>query len=300
MGSPDPTRLARVEVDGGTFTREWRPAGCGGPRHAVHPDALEICVMEEGTERCVLDGAGVAMSAGQCVLIEPGCEHSSWTERSAPLQTIEHLDAERVLEATAALGLRPSARPQRASRATPLELASIFGALRVYSTRDAHDPAHRLLVESMFAHLALWSAREQARVHATPAAACEHAAVVARLHDVEAAMRAAPAEVGSLDTLATAVGVSRFQLLRLWKKTFGGSPHAHLLRVRADRAAELLRTTELSVAAVALDVGFHSTGRLIDAFRRHHGTTPERWRRDRARSAHAPRNEREPAGDRAS
>lgn len=57
------------------------------------------------------------------------------------------------------------------------------------------------------------------------------------------------------------------------------SPHQFVLRLRLERAAQLLRASNLDLVEVAQDCGFANQQHLSNAMRRHLGTTPSRYRR---------------------
>ena len=78
--------------------------------------------------------------------------------------------------------------------------------------------------------------------------------------------------------LARAAGLSRAHFSRLFRATFGESPHAYLLTRRLERAAALLRGTDHSVADVCAAVGLTSVGSFTTSFRRMYGTTPTQYR----------------------
>jgi AraC-like DNA-binding protein len=90
---------------------------------------------------------------------------------------------------------------------------------------------------------------------------------------------AAPLDVPALAREAHA---SRAHFVRSFRKAFGETPHAYLLRRRIERAKELLRNTQLSVTEVSLAVGFPSLGSFSTAFRQLVGEPPQayarRWR----------------------
>ncbi|MGY1701539.1 helix-turn-helix domain-containing protein [Geodermatophilus sp. SYSU D00766] len=82
-----------------------------------------------------------------------------------------------------------------------------------------------------------------------------------------------------LAELAAACAVSRARLAELFTAEVGQPPYSYLLERRVERAAELLRTTDRSVAEVAAEVGFSSSAQLGRTFTRVLGTSPSRWRR---------------------
>jgi AraC-like DNA-binding protein len=95
-------------------------------------------------------------------------------------------------------------------------------------------------------------------------------AVVTRLI---ALMRERHAENLSLDQLAGLAGLSSFQLIGLFKRTVGLTPHAYLVHVRLKAACRLLRRGG-SLADSALTAGFCDQAALNKHFRRCYGITP--------------------------
>ena len=81
-----------------------------------------------------------------------------------------------------------------------------------------------------------------------------------------------------VDDLARAAGLSRAHFSREFRRAFGESPHAYLLTRRLERAADLLRTTDRSVADVCLSVGLQSLGSFTSSFKRTYGRTPTEYR----------------------
>ena len=77
--------------------------------------------------------------------------------------------------------------------------------------------------------------------------------------------------------LAAASGMSPAHFSRLFKRTFGESPHQYLLTRRLERAAALLRTTDWTVAAVCHRVGWDSVGSFTTTFRRMFGEAPQAY-----------------------
>jgi AraC family transcriptional regulator len=85
----------------------------------------------------------------------------------------------------------------------------------------------------------------------------------------------------SLSQLAREVRMSPFHFARAFKQSTGLPPHQYLVRLRIDRACELLETTHLSVYEIASAVGFNDPSYLARVFRRTIGLTPAEYRRSR-------------------
>jgi AraC family transcriptional regulator, arabinose operon regulatory protein len=92
---------------------------------------------------------------------------------------------------------------------------------------------------------------------------------------------------GALDTTALArrVGLGASQLRRLFVARYGMSPSAWLMRLRLERARDLLATTDLSVGAVAQACGYEDPFWFSRAFRRASGASPQAWRGKRLHDA---------------
>lgn len=78
----------------------------------------------------------------------------------------------------------------------------------------------------------------------------------------------------SLARLAKVAELSPSQFKLLFKRTFGSPVHAYVMQKRVERAEQLLRAGELSIAQVALDAGFAHPSHLARCMRRTLGVTP--------------------------
>jgi AraC family transcriptional regulator len=83
-----------------------------------------------------------------------------------------------------------------------------------------------------------------------------------------------------LATLAELARLSPYHFCRSFKHSFGMPPHRYHANRRIEQAKRLLVNRELSVTAIALDVGFSETSTFTAAFHRLTGQTPSGYRRN--------------------
>lgn len=66
----------------------------------------------------------------------------------------------------------------------------------------------------------------------------------------------------------------------MFKEVYGSSLAAHMKEHRMERAAALLRETDLSVAEIAGQVGYESQSKFTAAFKEQFGQLPKEYRRN--------------------
>ena len=86
---------------------------------------------------------------------------------------------------------------------------------------------------------------------------------------------------GSLPAIARRFAINEFRLKRDFKAVFGTTVFDYLLQIRMQRAEQLLKDSELSIAEIAYNVGYSSGAHFSDAFRKRFGYPPNYLRRDR-------------------
>jgi AraC family transcriptional regulator len=83
----------------------------------------------------------------------------------------------------------------------------------------------------------------------------------------------------SLSDVASLSNLSTGHFSIAFKQSMGIAPHAWLRRQRIDRAKILLRDPGLTVASIALVVGFANQSAFGVAFKKETGLSPMAWRR---------------------
>jgi AraC family L-rhamnose operon transcriptional activator RhaR/AraC family L-rhamnose operon regulatory protein RhaS len=88
---------------------------------------------------------------------------------------------------------------------------------------------------------------------------------------------AEPIRVAQLAKLAR---LSESSLLRTFRTVMGTTPLDHIIRVRIDKASELLRHDDVRVTEAAYQCGFHDSNYFARQFRKVTGRTPRQFQRD--------------------
>jgi AraC family transcriptional regulator len=92
---------------------------------------------------------------------------------------------------------------------------------------------------------------------------------------------AEPLRVADLSSL---LQLSEAHFSRSFRRTFGESPHAFLIRQRLQRAERYMLQTGASLSEIALRCGFTDQAHLSKHFREYTSRTPASWRRARRTS----------------
>ncbi len=162
------------------------------------------------------------------------------------------------------------------------EVAAIFSELsQEYSEgRLAQDIMMKSIVYRLFAYLAR---RYPAKEPPVSSAVLEYRRLAfSRLSSVMQYVAAHYKETLTTRHLAEAAYLSEGHFCRSFKEATGKTPLAYIMEYRIDRAAALLRHTELSVTEVALQTGFFEVNYFSRVFRRVKGVSPTAYRRTHA------------------
>jgi len=100
----------------------------------------------------------------------------------------------------------------------------------------------------------------------------------ARIKRAKALLDDSPTHSHSLDDLANATGLSKFQTLRDFTRATGLTPHAYLIQRRIDLARAMIKSGE-ALADIASSAGFADQSHLNRHFARAFGLTPGRYAR---------------------
>lgn len=263
------------------------PAYCVARRHAA--SAYEVYWVLEG--RCVLWVAGHALRLDprRACIVQPGETHE--------LRPNAQLDRFRVIGWTLAPrgvgiaeGIFDSQRYRVAATFAALDAPTGPLTERLVHELADRQPYHDLLVRAALLELC------GRIVRALIETQCREGTSTARelppSQYVEQVARYVEQQHGTevtLKHLAAAVGLSPNYLATLFRRYMGRSVMAYVREIRHLHALTLLRTTELSVAEVALRAGHEDPYHFSRVFKAREGCTPAQYRRlARASAGSAP------------
>jgi AraC-like DNA-binding protein len=244
------THAVSVWIEGSTFSELYLD---GAPRFAQVRDSTRFQTARAGESvRAVL-----SQSTGSCIDLympnailtdfidaEMSCASTSFEllpaglEQDAEITSLAHRVAEEIQ------------RPSIASRAM-IDGATLFlsaALIRRWSNRA--EPAR-----PVSGGLAAWQVRRAI-----------------------AAMHASPDGNLTLSQLSQEVGLSPYHFARAFKISTGEPPHRHHLRIRLERARELIEATDRKIGDIAAEVGYEDSSYFSRAFRTHFGIRPNAYR----------------------
>lgn len=82
----------------------------------------------------------------------------------------------------------------------------------------------------------------------------------------------------SLSELADMNHISEEHLSRSFKKEMGSSISTHIGNIRIKKAAELLKSTNLSISEIAMYIGYSDNNYFVKVFKKRYGMTPSAYR----------------------
>ena len=106
-----------------------------------------------------------------------------------------------------------------------------------------------------------------------------------QLEAVTAAIVEKISEPISVAALSSVIGLSRSYFSHAFRRSVGWTPHAHVVRLRLERAMMLMTHTDTPLTEVALAAGFADQSHFSRSFRRLTGVTPADWRKAHKRAS---------------
>jgi AraC family transcriptional regulator len=101
-----------------------------------------------------------------------------------------------------------------------------------------------------------------------------------QVHRVKAFVEVHLAQAVSVESLSEMTRLSKTHFSRCFRRSFGETPHAYVVRRRLDRARHLMLTSDIALSELALACGFCDQAHLCKLFRKSTGKSPAGWRRE--------------------
>jgi AraC-like DNA-binding protein len=136
----------------------------------------------------------------------------------------------------------------------------------------AKTPGYRVMAKALFMQLTVFLSRCYSE---TPP---EESLDLLRLGDAIAYSETHYAEKITLADLAQKAHLSARHFQRIFQECLGHSPIDHLLHIRIQKAAELLRHSKRTITEIAFDCGFSDSNYFTRQFRKITGQTPRQYR----------------------
>jgi AraC-like DNA-binding protein len=250
------------------------------------------------------DPAQLRLAAGDLVVLPTGCRHWMRDDPATPATELEEILAATPLtrhrrlhhggrgaetrllcggfslegaEAHPILGALPAAVHIRGSGGRPVPwLAATLGLLSAESDSDAPG------AEEVVSRLADALLAQALRVALAELESGDGAGILA-LRDPQIAaaitlIHREPERAWTVGDVAAAVALSRSAFSARFRRLVGESPKRYIVRTRLAHAAELLRTTDASLAQIAARAGYGTEFSFSKAFRRAFGVAPGGYR----------------------
>jgi AraC-like DNA-binding protein len=287
----------------------YAPWGVQFPRS---PGA-HIVVIARGSARLEVEGVegAAVLSAGDLALLPHGDGHTLRDAEGSPLHLLGQGECQRargvgpirlggdgarttLVAASFRLGAAPSMRlfetlPHLIHIAAddPGTAPSLASTAQLLITESASSSPGATVVMSRLADILFVQAL---RAHIAGRQCKEHglrALTDPQIGKALSLIHERPTEPWTVESLATAIALSRSGFAARFSALVGEPPLEYLARWRMTKAAQLLRESELPLSEVATATGYQSEASFNRAFKRWGGSAPGTYRRDQRRGSTA-------------
>ncbi len=254
--------LCRVKAGGFSITEGVHTHGAELPWH--HHETPTICFVLKGAFTEMWRGGSIACTRSTLKITPAGERHRNQFSRGDVRGLLIEADGMQV----EAIQPYAAVLDERVTSQGGL-LAAI--AWRIYEEMRRMDAIAPLAIEGLLLELVASASRIRER-HAGSRRPRWLEDARDRIHSELAARP-------SLTGLAESVGVHPVTLARAFRRSLGCTVGEYVRGLRIERAAHQLTSTDLSLAEIALAVGFADQSHFSNLFRRHTGLSPFQFRR---------------------
>lgn len=232
-------------------------------------DAYVVWLNGSGAEQYAISGNRGILQPDSFSIIAPGDVHanSALTDRRTLLSL--YIDEQAISEAAASITDGGNG-------------AFRTGIYRDRQSRAALTRLHGLLLNAQNAMTAKTAFLETMALllgrHGAPAVAESGPRDAGRAGQAAGIMRDRMAEPLTLEDVAVECGCTEYHLIRLFRREFGITPHAYLMKLRLEQA-RIRIASGMCIAEAAADCGFTDQSHLTRHFRSRFGLPPGQYRR---------------------
>jgi len=250
-------------------------------------DFCELVIITHGSAMHWLEGKDFPVTAGDIFLLQGKQRHYFYDRQDLDLINIMY-DPEKIgrpenelrkLPGYCAMFLlEPAYRRQHrfASRLhlkrVPLAHAEQL-AEEMERESEKGEPGYEVALRAKLLELMVYLSRAYTSTDTTEA----HALL--RVGNVIGALENDFSKDWNVDELLKIAHMSRSNLMRIFRKATGQTPIDYLVRLRIQKAMDMLRNTDLSITEIALEVGFNDSNYFTRCFRRSMEQTPKEYRK---------------------
>ncbi len=249
-------------------------------------DFCELVIVTQGRAMHCLEGDDFPVTAGDIFLLQGRQRHYFFDREDLVLTNIMYEpegiglpegDLRKLAGYSAMFLLEPTYRRQHRF-ASRLHLKRVPLAhverLTEEMERECTDrpPGYEVAVRAKLLELIVYLSRAYTESDTTEA----HALL--RVGNVIGALEHDYAKEWRVADLLSIAHMSRSTLMRVFRRATGQTPIEYLVRLRIQKAMELLRNSGRTITEIAMDVGFNDSNYFSRQFRRLTGTPPRQFR----------------------
>jgi AraC family transcriptional regulator len=260
-----------------------------------HALLLFLSTPTEFERRCDGVNRSVPPPAGSILVVPAGRPSwDRWGNRSDSLHVCLETDlVARVAEETFGLDPARLVVPPLDGLHHPQLRAAMLAVNEELTAGTAGDGlAVESLANLMAVHLVRTTAAHRGQFRGTDAALCQRK-LRAAVEYIEEHLDAALA----LEQLAAVAHLSAYHFARQFKRAMGMPPHQYIIARRVERARQLLRASDLTLARVAACAGFSDQSLFSRHFKRLTGVTPRQFRMSARNAKNAASFAKNPHGE---
>lgn len=275
--------MCRLTTLTGEYIEEYRSLYYNH-KHAF----FEIHYITKGKFRCTVEGVDYDLSAGQLIIIQPGCDHTivALTEEKSKMclgfdvfRTIP-MDGQDELHEFADLFYREKVMLLNLNIGSSNSMiASILDQVRAIFYQDKLTAILREELKSLVA-LLLLSLSKELRLHATESNDSKSDYAESRNYWVDEFFTMNFHRNDGYELLAKQLNISTRQLDRLLKKDYGMGYQRMLLEYRLAIAINLLHNTNKPIEEISEIVGYNSSSSFTTFIKRETKLTPSEIRKE--------------------